>query len=236
MAMDETTSSADRAAALQGIIQSAQRLGVELDEAEAAGWVAALEVETTGGDVVVDVSSGIFGHRVSMLDFTPADLERFREIGEVVGFPDRPPELLTALALSGSAAQGKVQSFPGDCDYFERIHITAPTRADACAILAREMRDKALATRVGPTYRLWEVKFGSYPFDGRAGRAGRPQGRADLLDGRRGRRRRRSWCVAGRAGDPDLGRGRRTRAGASSTGSWPTRRAAPWPTRPTCST
>jgi hypothetical protein len=166
MAMDGTNGSADRAAALQGIIQSAQRLGVELDEAEAAGWVAALEVETTGGDVVVDVSSGIFGHRVSMLDFTPGDLERFRKMGEVVGFPDRPPELLTALSISGSAAQGKVQSFPGDCDYFERIHISAPTRADACAILAREMREKALSTRVGPTYRLWEVKFCSYPFEG----------------------------------------------------------------------
>jgi len=40
------------------------------------------------------------------------------------------------------------------------------------------MRDKALASRVGPTYRLWEVKFGSYPFDaerdGRAVHAGSP--------------------------------------------------------------
>ena len=34
------------------------------------------------------------------------------------------------------------------------------------------IREKALATRVGPTYRLWEVKFGSYPFD--AERDGRP--------------------------------------------------------------
>jgi hypothetical protein len=41
MAMDGTNRSADRAAALQGIIDSAQRMGVELDEAEAAGWVAA---------------------------------------------------------------------------------------------------------------------------------------------------------------------------------------------------
>ena len=71
MAMDGANGSADRAAALRGIVESAQRLGVELDEAEAAGWVAALEVESTGGDVVVDVDSGIFGHRVSMLDFTP---------------------------------------------------------------------------------------------------------------------------------------------------------------------
>ncbi len=158
--------------ALAGMIESARRLGVEIDEAEAAQWMAAMEAEAVGGDIVVDVDSGIFGHRVSMLDFTARDLARFRAIGEIVGFPDRPPEVRTALALSGSAAQGKVQSFPGDCDYFERIHITAPSREAACAVLAREMRDKALATRVGPTFRLWEVKFGSYPFD--AERDGRP--------------------------------------------------------------
>ena len=158
--------------ALAGMIESARRLGVEIDEAEAAQWMAAMEAEALGGDIVVDVDSGIFGHRVSMLDFTARDLARFRAIGEIVGFPDRPPEVRTALALSGSAAQGKVQSFPGDCDYFERIHIAAPSREAACAVLAREMRDKALATRVGPTFRLWEVKFGSYPFD--AERDGRP--------------------------------------------------------------
>jgi hypothetical protein len=100
-----------------------------------------------------------------MLDLTPRDLARFRAIGEIVGFPDRPPTVLTALALSGSAAQGKIQSYPGDCDYFERIHIAAPTRVEACAILADVIREKALATRVGPTHRLWEVKFGSYPRD-----------------------------------------------------------------------
>jgi hypothetical protein len=162
----------DRAAALQGVVESARRLGVELDEAEAAQWVAALEAEAAGGDVVVDVDSGIFGHRASMLDFTPRDLARFRAIGDIVGFPDRPPEVRTALALSGSAAQGRVQAYPGDCDFFERIHIAAPTRERACAVLAFEMRDKALSTRVGPTFRLWEVKFGGYPFDG--DRAGRP--------------------------------------------------------------
>ena len=164
--------------ALEGVIDSARRLGVELDEAEAAEWVAALESEAGGGEIVVDVDSGIYGHRVSMLDFTARDLARFRAIGEIVGFPDRPPVVLTALALSGSAAQDKVQSYPGDCDYFERVHITAPTREEACAILADVIREKALATRVGPTHRLWEVKFGSYPFDaerdGRPVRAGSP--------------------------------------------------------------
>jgi hypothetical protein len=180
--------------ALDEVIASARRLGVEIDEAEAAEWVAALDREAEGGDVVVDVDSGIYGHRVSMLDFTARDLARFRAIGEVVGFPDRPPVVRTALALSGSAAQDKVQSFPGDCDYFERVHIAAPSREEACAILADVIREKALATRVGATFRLWEVKFGSYPFDaerdGRPVRAGSPvswtadevaAGRVDLL-------------------------------------------------------
>ncbi len=164
--------------ALDSVIDSARRLGVELDAAEAAEWVAALESEAEGGEIVVDVDSGIYGHRVSMLDFTTRDLARFRAIGEIVGFPDRPPVVLTALALSGSAAQDKVQSYPGDCDYFERVHITAPTREEACAILADVIREKALATLVGPTHRLWEVKFGSYPVDaerdGRHVRAGTP--------------------------------------------------------------
>jgi hypothetical protein len=158
--------------ALDDVIESARRLGVELDAEEAARWVEALEAEAEGGDLVVDVDSGIYGHRVSMLDFTPRDLARFRAIGEIVGLRDRPPAVRTALALSGSAAQGKVQAFPGDCDYFERVHVVAPTREDACAILADVIRAKALETRVGPTHRLWEVKFGSWPFD--AERGGRP--------------------------------------------------------------
>ncbi|MFH1474906.1 MAG: hypothetical protein ABIG85_03505, partial [Chloroflexota bacterium] len=156
--------SADRAA-LDAVVESARRMGVEIDAEEAERWIAAIDAEEAGGEVVVDVDSGIYGHRVSMLDFTPRDLARFRAIGEIVGFPDRPPTVLTALALSGSAAQGKIQSYPGDCDYFERIHVTAPTREAACAILADVIREKALATRVGPTFRLWEVKFGSYPRD-----------------------------------------------------------------------
>ncbi len=150
--------------AMAAIVASAQRLGVELDEQEAADWVAAMEAEAVGGDIVVDVDSGVYGHRVTMLDFSPTELARFRTIGRIVGFEDR-PGVATALALSGSAAQSKIQSYPGDCDYFERVHITAASREEACAILRDLMREKALATMIGPTYRLWEVKFGVYPFD-----------------------------------------------------------------------
>lgn len=163
---------------LESIVASARRLGVELDEAEAAAWVAAIDAEAAGGDIVVDVDTGVYGHRVTMLDFSPRDLARFRAIGEIVGLPDRPPAVRTALALSGSAAQSKVQAFPGDCDFFERVHIAAPTREDACRLLGEAIRKKALATRRGPTFRLWEVKLGSWPFDaerrGEAVRAASP--------------------------------------------------------------
>ena len=79
----------------------------------------------TTGDIVVDAAAGAFGHRVSMLDFSPRDLERFRRIGEIVEVtgPDGVAE--SALALSGSAAQSKIQSFPGDCDYFQRLNLKA---------------------------------------------------------------------------------------------------------------
>ena len=173
-----STDEATPGSALDDVIASARRLGVELDEAEAVRWVAALEAESLGGDLVVDVDSGVYGHRVSMLDFSTRDIARFRAIGEVVGIADRPPLVRTALALSGSAAQSKVNTFPGDCDFFQRVNIVAATRAEACAILGAEMRAKALATRNGPTFRLWEVKLGSWPFDavGRGGpvRAGSP--------------------------------------------------------------
>jgi hypothetical protein len=148
---------------LARILEAAQRLGVELDEAEALRWLAAMAADP-GGEIVLDATSGVFGHRVSMLDFSPAHLARFRAIGRIVGFEDG-DGVETALALSGSAAQSKIQTNPGDCDYFERVNIHAPTREDACRILGRVIRDKALATERGDTYRLIEVKFGSAPRD-----------------------------------------------------------------------
>ena len=41
--------------AIARVVESARRLGVELDEREAAEWVAAMETEASGGDLVVDV-------------------------------------------------------------------------------------------------------------------------------------------------------------------------------------
>lgn len=159
------TSSQRPSEELAQIIASAQRLGVELDEADALQWLAKITAAQQD-EVVVDVHSGVFGHRISMLDFKPEELTHFRRIGNLVSFEDRPGVVETALALSGSAAQSKIQSYPGDADYFERVNIKAETKEEACRILAEVMRAKALETMRGDYYQLIEVKFGSYPFDG----------------------------------------------------------------------
>jgi hypothetical protein len=163
---------------LNRIIESARRFGVELDEADALQWMTAMAASQSDHEVSVDLQSGVFGHKVAMLDFNPQELARFREIGKLVGFSDQPGVVETALALSGSSAQSKIQTYPGDCDFFERVNIRAASQPEACQILAKTMRDKALQTLKGSTYQLIEVKFGSYPEDmvieGRTMRAGSP--------------------------------------------------------------
>ena len=149
---------------LSAIIKSADQLGVEISEVEALQWLSAMAADSDT-EISMDLETGVFGHKVVMLDFSPADLARFREIGRLVEFKDQPGVVETALALSGSSAQSKIQTYPGDCDYFERVNIIAETREEACQILAKIMREKALNTVKGPTYQLIEVKLGSYPYD-----------------------------------------------------------------------
>ncbi|UCD99847.1 MAG: hypothetical protein JSV42_03715 [Chloroflexota bacterium] len=149
---------------LKMIIESAKQLGVEISETEALQWLSAMAAETDT-EISMDLETGVFGHKVVMLDFSPTELARFREIGRLVEFKDQPGVVETALALSGSSAQSKIQTYPGDCDYFERVNIIADTREEACRILAKIMREKALETLKGPTWQLIEVKFGSHPED-----------------------------------------------------------------------
>jgi hypothetical protein len=151
-------------AAIARVMDSAARLGVEINVIEAQRWIDTMAREQSGGDIVVDVDTGVFGHRASMLDLEPADLARFRKIAPIVGFEDR-DNVKTALALSGSSAQSRIQAYPADADFFERIHITAPTREDACRILGEIIREKAMATMSGPTHRLWELKLGTWDAD-----------------------------------------------------------------------
>ena len=151
---------------IQSIIESAQRLGIELDEEGTLQWLTAIAAATAeGSDVIIDADSGTFGHRVSMLDFSPRDLERFRRIGAIVEVTGPTGVAESALALSGSAAQSKIQSYPGDCDYFQRLNIVAPTREEACGILATLFRDHVLSHARGETYQFLEGKLGTWPFD-----------------------------------------------------------------------
>jgi hypothetical protein len=147
---------------VQRIIESAERLGVKLDEADTIAWLSAIAANSDD-DVTIDVKSGTFGHRVAMLDFSPKELARFRKLGEIVELTGDPAVTEGALALSGSAAQSKIQSYPGDADYFQRFNIKADTRDEACAILARSLRDKVLAFGRGATYQFLEAKLGSSP-------------------------------------------------------------------------
>ncbi len=156
--------------AIASVLAAARDLGVELDAEEAEAWIASMSSEA-GGSLVVDVDSGVYGHRVTMADIDDASIIRFRRIAAIVGFEDRPPDVLTALALAGSAAQGRVHRFPADADFFERIHIRAPSREAACDMLATVMHDKATSTLTGKGYRLHEVKFGTWPFDVTIGEA-----------------------------------------------------------------
>ncbi len=142
------------------IVETAQMLGVEVDEADVAQWLTAMAASDTM-DWDIDLEAGIYGHEITLLDFDKRALERYRHIADIVQLPDL-PNVETAISLAGSAAQGVIQRYPGDCDYFERVNIKAETREEACQILADLMRDKALNTFEGPKYDLIEVRFGTW--------------------------------------------------------------------------
>ncbi len=152
--------------AIQEVIESAQRLNVEMNEQEALEWLEAIrKAKDSEDDMAYCDRTGVFGQNIVMLDFSPDRLDYFRKIGALVEFYDQPGRVETALALSGSSAQSKIQRYPGDADYFERVNIIAQTREEACQIFAEIMREKALSVVQGPTYQLIEVKMGSYPAD-----------------------------------------------------------------------
>lgn len=160
--MGDVKPTSDPREAVRRIIESASALGVEIDEEEAIQWLTTMvALDHDGLDLEVDRKSGIFGHRVVMLDFDPADLDRIRRVAAIVELDDR-PNVETAIALSGSSAQSHVQTFPGDFDYFERVNIIAESREDACIILGDVIREKVQQTATGPGYQLIETRFGTF--------------------------------------------------------------------------
>jgi hypothetical protein len=161
--MSEGKSPPGAQAEVEQIIKTAQALGVEVDETDVTQWLAAMAASGTM-DWDVDTEAGIYGHEITLLDFDKATLDRYRRIADTVQLPDL-PNIETAVSLAGSAAQGVIQRYPGDCDYFERVNIKAETREEACYMLAKLMRDKALDKFEGPGYELIEAKFGTWKSD-----------------------------------------------------------------------
>jgi hypothetical protein len=144
------------------LTQAAARLGVEFDAQAARQWMLAVAAGDRNAPVMTDAHSGIFAHRIALADFNPADLDYFRQLAQRVRVVRR-PNVETAIAIAGSSAQGKVQIFPGDADFFERVNIKAPDLAGARLALGELLRATALRALAEPDIVLVEVNYGVYP-------------------------------------------------------------------------
>lgn len=141
---------------------AAGRMGVEFDAESARTWILAMSAAEGADTFGQDPETGIFGHRVSLLDFDRGALEYFRRLAQKVRAAPR-PYAESAIAIAGSSAQGRVQLFPGDTDFFERLNLKAATERDARAALREIMRETALRALAEPDIVLVEVNFGVYP-------------------------------------------------------------------------
>ena len=107
-------------------------------------------------------SGGVFGLDDVVGDFDASGVDAVRQIADMIRTQAR-EGVRSAMALAGSAAQSKFQLFPGDCDFFERVHITAPTREDAIEVLALTMIEVVARTFTNPHLQFAEMKLGLYP-------------------------------------------------------------------------
>jgi hypothetical protein len=134
----------------------------------AGDWLSELESEDRDRFSLSQTKEGVFGLDTVVEDFDEDEIERLRRIGEAIRTLDR-EGVKSAVALAGSAAQSKFQLFPGDCDFFERIHIVATTREAALAILASVMIETVGRVFSHPDLKFAEMKLGTHPRDGRRG-------------------------------------------------------------------
>ncbi len=159
------TSTDNNSADIHLIAESARRLGMTIDEADMTAWLAAMDDKDDGAQVVLDLESGTFGHRVTMLDFSPKELARFRTIGEIVKLPD-----VEGVAEGRSRSPGRPRSPRSSRSRATPTSSSGstsrpPPAKKACKLMADLMREKVLATVRGDTYQFLEAKLGSFPFD-----------------------------------------------------------------------
>lgn len=139
---------------------AARRAGIAVEAERSREWlVALLEALTTEDEWAYHAHHGIAGHELVLVDFDPAWTNLLREIGQVVATPDS-ANVRAGLAIAGSAALGRAHPYPSDIDYFERVHITAPTREDACQLLLQAIRDVIARAAEHAGFRFEELMLG----------------------------------------------------------------------------
>ncbi len=134
---------------------------IEFDADEARQWMLAVGAgEATA--LTTDDATGLFGSRVALLDFDTDDLDHVRRMVPSTRLAPT-PGVESAIAISGSSAQGRIQLFPGDLDFFERVHIHAPDQDTAYAILREAIHRTAIRAFAEPDIVLVETNLGVYP-------------------------------------------------------------------------
>lgn len=146
---------------MTSIVDLAKQLGVNMDRLKAMQWIVAVS-NAERESFALDLPTGVFGAGVSLVDFDPDDLDDFRGLAQRVRAAGR-PNVESAIAIAGSAAQGKAQAFPGDFDFFERVNIRTPTLPEARVVLREVLRETALRAHDEADMALIEVNFGVYP-------------------------------------------------------------------------
>ena len=143
------------------VTATAAAMGVEVDAEEARRWMLAVAAGGDTGTIAVDAPAGIFADRVTMLDFDPDDLDHIRGLVSHARVETH-AAVESAIAIAGSSAQGRVQLFPGDVDFFERVHIRAKDEAEAHKVLRGVLRETALRALGERDIMLLHLEVGVY--------------------------------------------------------------------------
>lgn len=119
------------AAVIDDLVEIASAAGVTVDREAAGHWLRAVaDAVATPGEFARSSDGEFGGHELALIDFDPDVAARLRVIGRLIAMPES-PHIGAALAIAGSTAQGLIQPFPADADFFERVHISAPNRNTA---------------------------------------------------------------------------------------------------------
>lgn len=141
------------------LIAGIEAAGVAVNDEAAIEWLTAVAAAANDDQSFAVDTSGLGGHELALLDFDATSAERFRRIGALIGTPAT-PNVRPALAIAGSAAQGRIQPFPADADFFERIHILAADEPTARRRFAEIVRAGVARTQAIDGLTVEDVYFG----------------------------------------------------------------------------